>query len=344
VRYYDIEMSTADGTPIYFASLQGLKLTSLLPGSVYQNAAALNVEMDIPNVITNITTQGIVRVWGLGLADIGAAFNLNPIDPAKPKNITISAGMSLGFPLATPSQAGVLVKGSILQAFGNWLGTEQTVDIIFGPPTGTQAEPKNFTLNWPMGQPLSTAIQNCIQQAYQGAAAANSAFTGVTVQISPRLVQNYSETGVYGTLAELQTFVNARSRAIVTDTGYRGVSIAVNNGTVVVFDNSAQGNTTQILFQDLIGQPTWIKLNTITVKLVMRGDLQVGQTITLPPSLVTNTAGSFSYLTNQSANNTTFSGNFQIRNIHHYGNFRQPDAASWNTTVEAISLAMLPAS
>jgi len=85
----------------------------------------------------------------------------------------------------------------------------------------------------------------------------------------------------------------------------------------------------------MIGQPTWIDYNTIQVKLVMRGDLNVSDVITLPPSLATATQQSFLNFQDKSS----FTGNFQINEVEHFGNFRQPDAASWNTTVTAVALS-----
>jgi hypothetical protein len=41
-----------------------------------------------------------------------------------------------------------------------------------------------------------------------------------------------------------------------------------------------------------------------------------------------------SNLSGNPANLLTFSGNYTIKQIHHYGHSRQPDAGSWNTTID----------
>ena len=120
----------------------------------------------------------------------------------------------------------------------------------------------------------------------------------------------------------------------------QGVSIHFkpDGQTISVFDGSQMQMGGTINYQDLIGQPTWIGVDTISVKLVMRGDLSVGDTVMLPQTIVTNTA-----LAGASAGSTsgapqtslTFQGPVTIQKITHTGNFRQPDAAAWVTVLEA---------
>jgi hypothetical protein len=58
----------------------------------------------------------------------------------------------------------------------------------------------------------------------------------------------------------------------------------------------------------------------------------------LPPLLVSvASTGAAQYLSavSQPANNTAYSGNYQIAHCHHSGNFRQSDAASWATVLQA---------
>jgi hypothetical protein len=84
----------------------------------------------------------------------------------------------------------------------------------------------------------------------------------------------------------------------------------------------------------MIGQPTWIGFQQISATFVARGDLNIGDTMHLPPALYTLTLPSQS----QFRDRTSFTGNFLITQIHHYGNFRQSDASSWTTVVQAAYL------
>lgn len=328
MRYYKIIISDDSGE-IRPSSLGGLSLTSLLPTG-QTNTSALNVELDLPLASYHTPDQanGYVRIWGLGLADIGAAFNLNPqlgLAASTSKQIEIYGGMAAGLPLANPAQARLLVKGSILQAYGNWIGVEQTVDLIIAP---TSQKPLNLVLNWTAGTTLAATLQNTLSTALPKAT--------LEIQLSPRLVQDHDEPAIYSTLEQLASVLNPLSKKIITDANYPGVNIAYDGATIRVQDLSTQKPATKIAFTDLIGQPTWISPGVIQAKLVMRGDLDILDTVTLPPSLVGNSAAAMSGLSGNPANMTTFSGNYTIKAIHHYGNFRQPDGSSWVTVVNLI--------
>jgi hypothetical protein len=335
VRYYKIVLSNQAGAEFTFGSLKGQTLSSLNPDGSF-NPGALNIEAALPVSQSHIPSgQAYLRIWGLGLQDLGAAANLGAVVSASGAvtgnglNVAIYAGMSGGpgssFQLANPAQQGLLVQGQIFQAYGNWLGVEMSVDLILAPSTGTIDQPMNFTLNWTAGTTLASALQTTLSTALPKAK--------LRIQLSPRLVQNNNEVGVYGTLTQLATFCQARSQRIITDANYPGVGISYDGVTVKVFDQTTQPPPTAIAFTDLVGQPTWLAPGVIQVKTILRGDLDVASYVTLPQSLVTNTAAAMSNLSGNPANLTTFSGPYFIREMHHYLNFRQNDAASWNTTL-----------
>jgi hypothetical protein len=208
-------------------------------------------------------------------------------------------GMSKGLPLATSaaSQARLLVRGQIFQAFSNWLGTEMSLDIIFMPTTGTSDQPMNYVLNWTAGTTLASALANTFSTTFPKAS--------IEIQLSPRLVQNHDEPGIYGSLTQLASLLNPLSKRIVTDPDYPGVQITYDGATLRAFDLTAQPGAQQppkqIAFQDILGQPCWISPQQIQVKLVLRGDLNIGATIILPPNLATITAAALSSLSGNPA-------------------------------------------
>jgi len=55
----------------------------------------------------------------------------------------------------------------------------------------------------------------------------------------------------------------------------------------------------------------------------------------MPKTLITNTQQAQSALVNQAA---AQQGTFLVTSIHHFGNFRQPDAYSWVTEFNAAAL------
>jgi hypothetical protein len=286
-------------------------------------------------VIDAATSQGFstVTIFGVSIQEIMQANDL------KGKNISISGGMQKGLPLANPAQAGVLVTGVINQAFGNWEGTNMSLDLVVAPGPammssnntggpGSLKAPKNLTLNWPGGQPLGPALQSCLQTGFPG-------YT-VNVNVSPNLVRPSGDNigGIFPTIGNLCESVRGMSTSIVKTTGYAGVSMVMNGSTIEVFDGTAQqnGNPIQIAFTDLIGNPTWIQSPNISVKVVMRAQgLKVGAKFMLPPTVVNNTADANSNLINQRA---TFQGGFSIVSLRHVGRYRNPAGDGWVTVIE----------
>lgn len=320
MRYYKIDITDpATGNPILPKSLQGLGITSLLANGV-TNPGALQVELDIPIAFAATPAgQALVRIWGLGLAAAGNAFNLNNM------NITVSGGMAKGLPLANPAQQGILMQGTIQQAFGNWVGLDQTIDLIVGPQIGTHENPKNISFGWVAQTTMASAIASTLSVAFPG--------VPQNINISPNLILNHDQVGYYYSLEEFAAVVKAFSQKIIGGS-YPGVDIAYDGTSLTVADGTVQPTAKPINFQDMIGQPTWIDFSTIQVKLIMRGDLHIWDIVTLPPSLVTSSQQAFT----QFQDKTTFTGNYYITKVHHFGNSRQPDAASWNTTLNLIAI------
>lgn len=323
MRYYKIDITNKDtGAPIIPTSLGNLGITSLLP-SGQTNPAALNIELDIPVAAFNAPNgNAFIRIWGIGVQQISSAFDITGA------LIKVYGGMAKGLPLANPKQAGLLVAGRINQAYGNWVGTDQSLDLQITAAAGSVDEPLNFVLNWRAGMPLSDAIAATLKTALPNAIQ--------KIAISPRLVANHDQPGYYQTLNQLNGIIFDLSKSIITDATYQGVVIGYDGVTVTVTDGTEKTEPKAIEFQDLLGQATWIGFNRISVKTVMRADLFLQDLVTLPRGAVTTTAASAPQFRNDPKNQSTFSGTYMIKSLHHYGNSRQPDAASWNTTFEMI--------
>lgn len=325
MRFYDIEIS---------GGVQGVGPTfsfKSLDSSGNFNPGALNVEFDINEYdYAGPVGASHVRIWGVPINSTAGVPGINQASNLNGSTITVSAGMSKGLPLANPQQQGQISSGQIFQAFGNWIGTNMTLDVIFyaGPSgvVGTQSEPANITLNWLKGTPMSQAITNTLQTAYPG-------YT-VNVDISPKLVLTEDEKDIRDTLQQFSQFLNDVSRSINTDDSYTGVHLVLNGMTFNVYDGlgSSKPIAKQIAFTDLIGQPTWIGFNQVQSTVVMRGDLSVGDSITFPKTQTTTTAAEASQ---QAADKSAFQGTFTVASLRHVGNFRAADAGSWVTVIEA---------
>ena len=207
-----------------------------------------------------------------------------------------------------------------------------TLDFYIAVGGGLPNPPKaaNVIHNWPANQPLSQAIKQTLTTAFPS-------YTPI-INISPNLKLNYTDTGFYQTLGQYATYIFNISKSIMSaKKDYSGVQMSTQGDKIVVQDGTTPGTQHYIAFQDLIGQPIWTSINTIQFKTVMRGDINMGDTVTLPPALATLTATSGTNIGGSASN--LIQGQFIIgtdeRGIRHTGNFRQPDWSSWCTTFDA---------
>lgn len=326
MRYYSIIISNDDGTlikPSWAPSDARASYTSFVNGKTIPSA--LNVELDV-FVAPFATPAGgsIVRIWGVTLQEIGQSSDL--LD----KNIQVYGGMKKGLPLANPSESGLLFQGTIFQAFGNWIGTEMTLDLIViagnDGGTGTADDPKNIYMLWKKGTKLADAVKQTMSTSFPKFAC--------TIDISDDLVTAHDEVGIYGSLTSFATYLKHKSSDLVggirpNGKAYPGVDVRLSEDEFFVFDGTTQQEPTSIDFQDLIGQPTWIDSPLIQFKTVMRADLTVGDWVKLPQTQITTTSAA------QPRYKSAFQGVFLINQVRHVGNFRQPDPASWVTVFDA---------
>lgn len=342
MRYYEIIITNPKtGEIIRPKGFERLRLdatySSFVGGKTLQGA--LNVEFNMPLYNFATPRQGsFARVWGVSNEELSQANRLADFD------ITIKAGMQKGLPLAKPQQNGVIVKGKIFQAYGNAVGTDRTLDLILMPSVGSRNAPSNFSFKWPKGTPLSDALKATLQVAlpdYQ-----------IKMSISADLKSAADQTGVYGSLVEFSTMVKRLSLgsqfAGIRPMGggpYPGVEITVKDKTVLVYDRTSNyGGATEsdplaIAFEDLIGQPTWLGPATINFRCAMRADISVGDYVKLPEKMTSPyvlTSQQAAIPGSPSRNTSTFKGKFVVQYVQHFGNYRQPDAASWVTSFEAV--------
>lgn len=336
MRYYDIQITL----PAEGKNPEKIIQFSSHKNGVY-NPGALMIEFDILR-FGESTPQGETHlaIWGLGPKEMQQA-RQNLFG----KNIKIFLGMSKGLPLAGKVTApGLVLNGTINQVYGNWQGTELRLDfiIVSGPVTDTpkgKLAPLPLTFNWNTGQKLEVALTQCFMRI---------GGYNFNINISDRLVLNYDRFQFCGSIELLARDLKALSLSKIKDKDYTGVEIAIVNGNEIrVWDNdynnhpdktsrdsaTARSKTPiQIEFNDLAGQPTWVKYGVISVVCVMRGDIQTSDHILMPQKAVPMIqASSYSQYRDDSA----FSGQFQVSSVRFIGNSRQPTADSWVTIIEA---------
>jgi len=321
MRYYSITISPSSQSAIQFVPVT---FTSLSNNSQnYQNridnGSALRVDLDIFQTLFHQPAQnGLLTIHGVSFEDLNQSANYNNA------RIQISVGMSKGLPFANPQQAGEIIDGTILQCFGNWQGTEVNLNFVITGLTYVSPQDQiNFGFTWKAGTTLENAIRQSLNIAYPSVPVYGS--------LSSNLVYNQDQSWQYDNITSFSKYINKKSKQIIKTVDYLGASIGINNQGFFLTDGTAQTNTINIAFTDIIGNLTWIDIATVQAKLVMRGDLNIMNKIVFPKgSPITNSPANFG----QNKNNIAFQGIFQILKIRHVGNSRQADANSWCTIVD----------
>lgn len=344
MRFYDIIISK-NGKVVKAASLAGAPGNSTFT-SFYNGVSipgALDIEMNITSAGYQVfDAASSLTVWGIGIKEISQAVNLGGCD------IIIRAGMKKGLPLANPKQAGVIVRGKIFQPFGNWQGNIMNISMNLIPGTGEGVTPaKNFSFNWKKGTSLSDALKATLQAALP--------LMEVQVNVSDQLIARADFPHIASDLTGFSRMVNQLTNVkqfagikTLDGSAYSGVKVAIVQNTVLAADNTTAPGTAKqpkmIAFNDLIGQPTWYSPVQISFKTVLRGDINIGDVITLPNNLSTPyvlTAGGAGGAAvdgggqPSQSGSSAFKGNFTVTGMVHYVHFRQAGANSWATSFQA---------
>ena len=317
MRYYAITISPSSQSTTSFAPFTISTLTS----AKTNNGSALLVELDIFETFYHQPAQnGYIKIKGVPFPYINQASNFNFA------SIKVEVGMSKGLPYANPKQAGLILDGTILQAFGNWQGNEVSLDLVIGPATYDPNIDVNLPFVWEEGQTLESAVRQTLSIAYNGVPI-NGKFSDNLIYTEDLWGFNYKNLLAFGQA------INELSKQVLPDPDYSGASIANTSTGFLLFDNTyTPTKTTELQSTDIIGNITWINVNTIQIKVVMRSDSELGQYITVPKGIpVINLINNYS----QYRYTYAFKGNFIVNSVRHVGNSRQADANSWVTVINA---------
>ena len=330
MRYYEIEVTGGggeNGDPN-----QVFRQYTSHKNGVY-NPGALMAEMDISRYTFDTPSQeSRVSVWG-----VSPEVLQQDILELVGKTITVRGGMLGGLPLSREGKQGLIVRGTVLQVVGNWEGSQLRQDfIIQASPTSSVSHemvrlgPINLTLVWRAGVKLADALAQCftVLGRYQ-----------FVIDISDDLVLDYDSSMYCGDLNQLAVALNGISQNILNRDSYYGVRFTFQGNTIYVYDGVGNAESdskkpiTQIAFNELIGQPTWIKYGVVSLVMAMRSDMIVGNKILLPAN---SRPIGISQSNSQLRDRLAFTGVFRITKVRFVGNSRDPNAANWATIVEAI--------
>ena len=346
MRFYNLVVTDPAGL-VWKPTADGLGFTNSAGGSTFTSQdpqgnnlpGSLNIEFDFAQyTFDQYQGTALIHVWGVGLGMISQAANLNGSD------FKLYAGMMQGLPLATAAyqngQQGLILQGRIFQAFGNWQGVNQTLDLLCYPGASNTGQDIGF--NWPQGVTLTGALQQTMQQAFP-------TYT-VNVNVSDALQPKSAQVGHYSSLAAFASYLKAHTQSLGAGTygaTYNGVTITITNKTITITDGQGPTapKTITLNFQDLIGQPTWISGNQLSFKTVLRADITVGTQVKFPVglqnpyALTSAEAAAASPGLAPASSKSAFTGTFFVQEAHYFANFRQADADSWATAFVCAAIA-----
>lgn len=265
------------------------------------------------------TGQSNLTIEGISLQDLLQAPKFYLM------NVTVNAGFSApGLPLNKPVQAGTIWQGFINQSFGNWVGTEQTLDFVMNAGS---LRVGHFLLFWKQGSSLQDAMQAMLSIALPG--------RQIVFNIGAGYVLSHDVMHAVSGFDNMARFIHSITKHIQNP----GVEMAIrSDGSILVFDNLKPPPPKPIAFNELIGQPTWVAQNRMQFVCPMRADIQVGSVVQMPqgigaPGTVGTTASSLGG--GPLKYQTTFQGSFNVVSVRYLGNFRDVGALSWVTVFEA---------
>jgi hypothetical protein len=232
-------------------------------------------------------------------------------------------------PTVRATDVGGVLSESVLGEASSTVGGITTM-LFGGGGSNPLVSPLNIIHNMMPNIPLSSAMQETLSKAFPQAS--------INTLISSGLKLPYQDAGVHQSVEQYIGYINKISHSILGTKNYLGVNISSFSKTINVWDGTSPVSEGEITFLDLIGQPTWIGVNMVSVKTVLRCDLRVGSRVTIPQTLMGVQSDAILPMAPASAQRTnlSFTGTFIVRRVLYIGDFRNPDGASWSTNYELI--------
>lgn len=329
MRYYFLTLTDpktgkppvdASGNPI------GPFDTSKTPGR------GLHIEFDAVIVGLDVVSSGtMLTVYGLPMDVLKQSVKLHGCQ------VSLFAGFSQGLPLANPEQQGEIINGEIYSAYANWIGTNQTLNLIINPANKRYENGQSLGLSvqGKRGERLGDVMVRSLKESYPN--------KKIICTVSDKLVLPEDCPWTYQDVSSLAVAVRSLSMALIRDKSYLGVGIIMQSDTIRIYDNSALdwSSAKEIQPFELIGQPTWISPFVMSFKCPMRGDLRNADIIALPQNIMSGTTGILMTNTtsfgSQVKDNVIFSGKFMIQSVRHIGAYLVADGDAWVTVYEAVA-------
>lgn len=329
MRYYRLEIINpktgkppvdSNGKPI------GPFDTSETPG------CGLHVEFDFEVTGLDVVCSGtMLTIYGLPIDMLKQSVSLQG------GLVRMKAGFVQGLPLANKEQQGEVIYGEIYLAYANWIGTNQTLNLVINPSIRKTDDGKPFSIEGQglKGEKVGDVISRALQKAFPNKL--------IDCTVSDSLVLPEPWKGTYDNIGSLAMVVRSASIAMMRNERYSGIAISILSDRIRIYDNASAkwGEPKTIHAHELVGQPTWIAPFTVSFKCPMRGDIRCGDVVKLPEGLYSGAASIVMANTTAPSviakNSTTFTGKFLVKSVRHIGSYLTADGDAWVTVFEAYA-------
>ena len=300
--------------------------TSKTPG------CGLHVEFDVEVAGLDVVNSGtMLTIYGLPIDMLKQSVSLQG------GLVRMKAGFVEGLPLANPQQQGEVIYGEIYLAYANWIGTNQTLNLVINPTVRKTDDGKPFSIEGEglKGEKVGDVISRALQKAFPNKL--------IDCTVSDSLVLPEPWTGKYTEIGSLAMVVKNASIAMMRNERYSGIAISILSDRIRIYDNASAkwGEPKTIHAHELVGQPTWIAPFTVSFKCPMRGDIRCGDVVKLPEGLYSGAASIVMANTTAPSviakNSTTFTGKFLVKSVRHIGSYLTADGDAWVTVFEAYA-------
>lgn len=292
----------------------------------------LHVEFDFEVTGLDVVRSGtMLAIYGLPIDMLKQSVNLAGC------LVRMKAGFVPGLPLANKDQQGEIIYGEVYLAYANWIGTNQTLNLVINPTVRKTDDGKPFFIKGDgrTGEKVGDVISRALQKAFPNKL--------IDCTVSDSLVLPEPWNGTYEDIGSLAMVLRSASIAMMRDEKYSGIAISILSDRIRIYDNvSAKwGEPKTIHAHELIGQPTWIAPFTVSFKCPLRGDIRCGDVVKLPEGLYSGAASIVMANTTApsviSKNSTTFTGKFLVKSVRHIGAYLTADGDAWVTVFEAYA-------
>jgi hypothetical protein len=219
------------------------------------------------------------------------------------------------------------LSGFDFSGFGVDFGASSAMKGFIGGGLEGLSRPLNVIHNLMPNMPLSSAINETLSKAFPG--------LPINMGISSLMKMGYQDAGMYQNLQQYASYIQQLSHSILGTKNYQGVHMTSDGRSIDVWDGTQSMGHEDLDPYDLIGQPTWVDRYKVNIKLVMRGGLRPGMTVSLPPGIpMTILPAAIQIGTSDQRRNVSLPGDFYINKVRHLGAYRNPDGNNWATILE----------